>query len=153
MFHNRSQPSGISHCLVPPLIELRCPKCGGILSCEHPVNAEGYSDTPSGWWRKSGEDKNFVARCQSCFFTKKHLSYFDLPLLGELYFQSSVGTSNFWAWNHEHLQMLLAYLENEKTYSSRWLIYQRFIPSAWKKTARRGAFIKAARKMLTQLRL
>jgi hypothetical protein len=135
---------------VPPLIELRCPKCDGILSCEHPVNIENYSDTPSGWWCKSGEDKNFVARCQSCFFTKKHLSYFDLPLLGELYFQSSVGTSIFWAWNHEHLQMLLEYLQGKETNSSRWQIYQRFIPGAWKKSSRRNTFIKTARKMLSE---
>lgn len=150
MFHGRTHASGNSHSLVPPLIELKCPQCGGLLACAHPAYEQGFSHTQSGVWDQSAEDKGFIARCKSCTFNRDQLSYFDLPKIGELYFQTSVVTINFWAWNREHLQMLLAVLEGKRLDSNRWWEFRRFIPSAWKKPSRRVLFMRAARKMLAQ---
>jgi hypothetical protein len=149
MFHGRIQPSGSSHSRVPPLIELRCPNCSGILVCKHPAYLKGGSETASGYWGTTSQDKSFQASCSSCFFTRKDLSYFDLPKIGELYFQASVGRIHFWAWNHEHLEVLLSFLEGKPLLESRWWKnYWKFIPGAWKQPSHRKALINTANKLL-----
>jgi hypothetical protein len=101
----------MSHSKVPTLIELRCPKCGGVLLCVHPAYAAKRNCTISGVMGQTEKDKSFQATCQHCMFRREHLSYFDLPGVGELYLQGVIGTTQFWAWNIDHLRMIIGYLE------------------------------------------
>ena len=150
MIGRRSTPGGQFHPLIPPLIELRC-KCGGKITCEHPVNLNGYSDTPEGWFMRTAEDNEFNAKCNKCSFSKKGLTYFQLKEIGEPYFSASVGTEAIWGWNREHYQMVIDYLRGNDISGSRWQIYKQFISGKWKSKSRKNSYIKAAEKVLKAL--
>lgn len=146
MLGKRTHPSGCSHPLIPPLIEVAC-KCGGKVVCVHPTNAKGYSDTPEGWWLRAKEDHSFIAKCNKCHFSKKNLSYFEVIKIGPPYYSASVGLDNIWGWNREHFETVIQYLEGF-TVSNRWQRYMRYIPGKWKSVSRRSTYVKAAKKLL-----
>ena len=148
MFHGRENPN--SHPLVPPLVALVCPHCGGELICVHPLAKDGYTDLPSGWFHRTAEDALFQANCTHCHFSRKELTYFDLAKIGNLYYQAQVGYTNFWAWNREHLTLIIDYLGGVNTETHKWKNYRRFILGTWKRKSRRGSFIKAGQRLLSK---
>ncbi len=143
----RNNPSGMSHPLIPPLIELRC-RCGGKIHCEHPSNIKGRYDTLEGYYMHTAEDKSFTAKCEKCSFSKKNLSYFDLTKIGDPFYIASVGQVPIWGWNREHFKMVIAYLDGEDTSNNRWHSYTKYISGKWKSPSRKAAFIKAGKKIL-----
>lgn len=146
MLGKRTHPAPCSHPRIPPLIELAC-KCGGLITCTHPVNSEGYSDTPEGWWLRTAEDRSFTVKCNKCHFSKKNLNYFEVVQIGPPYYSASVGLDHIWGWNKEHLETIIQYLHGDPI-TNRWLGYMRYVPGKWKAISRRSTYIKAAKKVL-----
>ncbi len=147
MLRGRTKPS-YGHALVPTLIELRCPNCSGMLRVTHPSHTTGATDTPDGWFLWSRLKPNWRVDCTKCLRRRSNVSYDELPDLGALYYSASVGTDELWAWNREHLEMLLAYLRYQDVASSRWRAYKTFIPGRWKSPRRRSEYVKAAERLL-----
>lgn len=147
MFRGRTDPSGMSHPLVPPLIELRC-RCGGHLRLEHPGYEEGRIDTLENYYTEHDSVAEWTAACDGCLMRKSGIEYSALPEMGELFYLKRVGNEELWGWNREHLEMVIAFLEGKDISGNRWKAYSKFIRGSWQIKSRRHAFIKAGKAML-----
>jgi hypothetical protein len=138
----------MSHPWVPPLIELRCRRCGGLLRLEHPGYKDGRIDTLENYYTVHDSVAEWIAACDGCLFRESGIDYATLPQMGDLFYLTRVGNEELWGWNREHLEMVIAFLEAKDISRNRWRAYSKFIRGRWQIKSRRHAIIKAGKELL-----
>jgi len=89
--------------------------------------------------------------CQACTFRAANLDWKAMRASALLYFVTDVGRVEFWAWNEEHLGLLIHVLEGGATSTHPLGYFATYMHKEWLKKNRRHAFAKAARRMLADL--
>jgi hypothetical protein len=120
------------HDNTPHQLHVVCPTCGS--------KAEARN---SRWVHaKAGA---FEVRCPACLYRRLGLAYSELP---PLYYRVSVGRTELWAWNRDHLMELLSILNDPhvrgasiiRVYVRReWLIRRRALAKAINTKLRQAA--------------
>jgi len=68
----------------------------------------------------------------------------------DLYFTAEVAGVELWAWNRDHLAMLLHVLEGGEPGAHPLGYFATYMQKEWLRKTRRAAFARAARRMLGQ---
>ncbi len=113
------------HFHYPRVIELHCPKC----------NAQALAsnkDAPPGiehFIEIAEFEKCWNIKCLTCDFrtTKK----WEEMKIFKLWLKREIRDVEFWAWNRNHLHMILKRLKNENLESDRWSFFETYIPGIW----------------------
>ncbi len=119
----------------PTCIEVRCPTCQGLAVAKEPEFEEGLlvvGDTSPSWGQQ-----RFQMICTECLYRAEGLGYGDLP---EPFHQIEEGGDVLWAWNTDHLRMILRSLHGEDVRHDPYGFFETYIHGAWKQ--HRDRFIK-----------
>jgi hypothetical protein len=128
----------------PTLVDVRCPKCHGKAVATEPCHDEGYSIVGEGsceHWEKS----EWRIVCLTCPFRNSGKSYFEI---GELFYRIVSGDIVLWAWNRDHLIMLLDLLSKRPITSHKYASFATYAERDWLTGSRRRTFVKAIEKFL-----
>jgi hypothetical protein len=110
----------------PTVIDMVCPKCGlravASLNSQEPLGAVVGDTNPASY-----EDRWTVA-CTQCVYRANAVSGADVsPFFWEL----EAAGCRVWAWNEQHLQMLLSVLLGEKTRGHPYDWFRSYVRREW----------------------
>ncbi|WGD34635.1 hypothetical protein [Olleya sp. YS] len=114
-----------AHRHFPKIIELKCKKCKSKVIAKN-LNA---SDEIEHFIDISNIEKTWNLLCVNCTYRKdlvwEELTEFDLWL------KTEIRNINFWAWNTDHLKMIIKKLKKEDLASDKWMFFESYIPKIW----------------------
>lgn len=114
-----------AHYHYPRVIELKCPKCLGkalAINADATKEIEYFMDI-------AHFEKRWNTKCSKCSF-RRNTNWEETKEL-ELRFKVEIRDIEFWAWNKEHLKMILKRLRNEDLKSDKWELFSAYIPGKW----------------------
>lgn len=125
----------------PTCIEIACPRCAGRAVASGADHAEGrrvIGDASPGW-----DAADFSVTCTACMHRAKGLCYAEL---GAPLHQVSIAGRTLWAWNEEHLRMILKTLRGESLKGDSYAFFATYIRRGWMQW--RARFITAIERHL-----
>jgi hypothetical protein len=134
-----------AHVTRPTEIAVACPRCGGCALATQPSHALGQL-TAGDCSREFGEP--WSVACRACPFRATGLPWSEMRALSPLYFRATVAGVEIWAWNRDHLAMLVAALEGRPLAGKPYAYFSTYLRREWLTGSRRARFARAARAML-----
>lgn len=131
------------HLTRPDEIHVVCPKCGGRAVAHTPARRH-YPARMVDLDRR-GFSSHWSVACLECPHRARNLAYEDI---GGRYYRVEARGKELWAWNRDHLVMMLRHLEGRSISDHPYHPYQTFMRKEWVSRSNRTAFAKAIRKFL-----
>lgn len=132
------------HRTFPTLVEIVCPKCHHRAVATLAVYDEGFVKVMD--IDQYHDDWSIL--CTNCPYRAGSLTWSGLKKIRELYFKRDVIGTTFWAWNREHLHMLLLLLEEKDISNHPYKYFATYAKGDWLRKPQRLKYAKAAHKML-----
>lgn len=132
------------HAARPTLIALRCPACGAESHATLPSHVEGKA--LSGDLSPEHHASAWRVVCRSCPHRAGPFTYEALRAYAPLWFDASERGEALWAWNREHLGMIIDVLEGRDVTGHPYGWLATYVPGAWKR--RRARSVKLARRLI-----
>jgi len=128
------------HVTRPTELALVCPRCGAVALARQPVHATrpAIGDCWPEWsqpWRIT---------CTRCVFRAERLDWEAMRATAPLYFVTEVAGVELWAWNEDHLGLLIHVLEGGDAADHPLGYFATYMHKEWLKKTRRAAFARAA---------
>jgi hypothetical protein len=133
------------HVTRPTELALACPRCQSLALATQPCRAAGKrtaGDCQPEW----GEPWAIV--CQRCAFRAPGLSWARMRAAGPLFFTTTFAGVELWAWNREHLGMIVHVLEGRPAGEHAFGYFATYLRKEWLRLGRREGYLRAARRML-----
>jgi hypothetical protein len=114
-----------AHIHYPRKIELKCKKCASkavATNLHVPDGIAHFIDI-------SSFDKTWNVVCQNCTF-RAELNWSELKEF-DLWLKTEIRTIEFWAWNIDHLKMILKKLKKEDLKTDPFSFFESYIPKEW----------------------
>lgn len=118
----------------PTKIEVVCPNCSGRAIATEPNYDQGtltVGDLSPSW-----ETPAFSIRCTNCLLRLANQHYTELPAP---YHQIAIAGRTLWAWNQEHLEMLLHLLEGKSIQGHPYAFFATYIHRGWQQWRKKFA--------------
>ena len=131
------------HQVRPTRIDVICPKCKNLAVAIDTVTEQGSLfayDISESW-----NGAPFLVSCSKCPYKEKDQTYYQLP---DPYHQIFHNGQKLWAWNTDHLLMILKALKGEDISSNRYFVLHTYIHGYWKQHNKE--FIQAINKHIFQ---
>jgi hypothetical protein len=133
---------GLFHITRPDEVHVVCPKCGGrAVACTQQGRRFAFNMVDLG----PGMAALWSVTCLACPYRAQDLAYQDI---GGRYYRVEARGKELWAWNRDHLVMMLRYLEGRSISDHPYRPYRTFMRKEWISRSNRAAFAKAIRKLL-----
>lgn len=122
------------HARRPRVVEVRCPRCGGLANARKPSEVGGpelVGDLSPSWSLDDWE-----VTCSGCTFRAVGLAYDALP---SCFWTFGVGRLTVWAWNRDHLAFIRRHLLGKPGDAEPYAWMATYIPGDWQASAQRVA--------------
>ena len=127
----------------PTLLHLSCPKCSGRCFAQKPSESEKGVFT--GDCNKAWSIDDWKVVCENCDFRAENLSYESLP---KVFYQVEARANVLWAWNRDHLIMLLKLLRHESIKDDPYEWFSTYAHKEWLQKKNRSYLIKSIERFL-----
>lgn len=136
------------HVTRPTALALACPRCAALVHAVQPVHATRWSigDCSPEW------SERWSLVCTGCTYRAKGLTWEEMRQVSPLFFRVDVAGVELWAWNEDHLGLLVHVLEGGDPSRSPLGYFATYFKKEWLRRSRRETFAKAARRMLDAIR-
>ncbi len=142
-FAVRVYPNVGFHLTRPDEIHVVCPKCGGRAMARTPARRHYAFHMVD--LDPRGFASHWSVTCLECPHRARNLAYRDI---GNRYYRVEVRGKELWAWNKDHLVMMLRFLEGQSISDHPYRLYRTFMRKEWISRSNRTVFAKAIRKFL-----
>lgn len=132
------------HCSRPTLLHLTCPKCKSRCIASKPSESE--KGVLTGNCNKAWMTDDWKLICERCSYRASGLAYEDLP---SSYYQVEARGHILWAWNRDHLIMLLKLLKNELVQGDPYEWFATYTHGKWLQKKNRNYLAKSIERLLT----
>ena len=148
LFSESPNMTGINHVRYdhqhrPTLLHLVCPKCNGRCVAQKP--SEANTGALAGDCTAAWITNDWAVACEHCHYRTYDQSYRDLP---DIFYQVEARGGSLWAWNKEHLIMLLKLLRNDSLKGDQYEWYATYARKEWLQKKNRSSFIKSIERFL-----
>jgi hypothetical protein len=123
-----------AHACRPRDIDVACPRCRARARASKV--SELASPSIIGDLSPSWGVSDWTVACTTCPHRAADLAYKDLP---DLFWKTTVGDLEVWAWNRDHLVFLTKYLNGDATKDDAYGWFAAYVPGAWHKKRERIA--------------
>lgn len=132
------------HVTRPTELALRCPRCNGLARATQPAHAKAWSvgDCSPEWGERWG------VACERCPHRASELPWEAMHDAYPLYFVTQVGQVELWAWNRDHLGLIVHILEGGDASDHPLGYFATYLQQEWLRRTRRLTFAKVARRLL-----
>jgi hypothetical protein len=132
------------HSCGPTLVAVRCPRCDAQAKASLPLHAAGVALVGDLSPEYGGQE--WVVSCSECPLRAGPFYYDEMRAFAPLWFDLRGQGEDFWAWNAEHLEMLVLIFESADVtkHSHGWLAT--YVPGDWKRRA--SHYAKVAKRLL-----
>ena len=127
------------------ILHVACPRCQRRAEAKKESELEKgnvIGDTEGTW-----ELSDWSIVCHACPFRQSSLAYEQLP---DLFCRLDIRGIAIWAWNFDHLQMLLRLLNHESIDGDPYRWFATYAHGDWLRESNRSAIVKKLRQFLAE---